>query len=524
MPTIEYSCTDGTPFPVTFATDEDAQLSWHLEQEHCIGPGTPLAVELDWLGRPGAARAYAEAEVPFPSAWRNGPDANGFAYYLDSFPGPDEMAATVAACARLVQEYGSALGIWRDFSLPRVRAACTWLQGADADVPLAELSAQQAYAIHHTMVSSMVTWNDMQLVTAVLQDLFGAEAELLAAELSQGYESATLNGDQRLWEIARLAAADESVTTALAADDPSSAMARLRNEGTAAAFFSSLDDFLAEYGDRAETWTVDSPTWAEQANGLWAQIRRLTSDGVASPDEAVRAGAGRRTELLASIEARLPDEAVRARLRRRVDRLSCYVPVREERAHWQLVSVGALRHAVLRRGRVLSDRGVVRDPADVFFLTVDEAEAATRSDDLSAVVAERRAEHERWRAASPPLVVGGSGPNVAESAAPSTVLRGVGASRGSATGTARVILDLADACRVDDGDVLVCRMTGPPWTSLFAVAAAVVADTGGMTSHPAIAAREYGIPCVVGTGRATQLIDDGAKVRVDGTAGTVELL
>jgi len=87
-----------------------------------------------------------------------------------------------------------------------------------------------------------------------------------------------------------------------------------------------------------------------------------------------------------------------------------------------------------------------------------------------------------------------------------------------------VITDLADADRMNAGDVLVCTMTAPPWTALLAVAAALVTDAGDAISHASIAAREYGLPCVVGTGVGTVTIRDGDVVRVDGDAGTVEVV
>jgi len=103
------------------------------------------------------------------------------------------------------------------------------------------------------------------------------------------------------------------------------------------------------------------------------------------------------------------------------------------------------------------------------------------------------------------------------------VINGNAASRGSARGRARVIFDLADADRLQEGDVLVCPTTAPPWTPLFALAAAVVTDTGGILSHSAICAREYGIPCVAGTQVGTSQIPDGAMVTVDGAEGIVRI-
>lgn len=169
------------------------------------------------------------------------------------------------------------------------------------------------------------------------------------------------------------------------------------------------------------------------------------------------------------------------------------------------------------------EQGRIDHAADVLYLDVDEVEHGKH--DLRAVVHRRRAEHERKKTLTPPTVIGGE---VARRAAhpvlpADSVIRGLGASHGVASGRARLVLDLADAHRVDPGDVLVCVMTAPPWTPLFGIAGAIVTDSGGLGSHAAIAAREYGIPAVVGTSIATAVIPDGAFVTVDGTAGTVHL-
>jgi pyruvate,water dikinase len=101
-------------------------------------------------------------------------------------------------------------------------------------------------------------------------------------------------------------------------------------------------------------------------------------------------------------------------------------------------------------------------------------------------------------------------------------LRGVPASPGRVTGPARMIRDLEEFDRLQPGDVLVAPVTTPAWTPLFARAAAVITDTGGLGSHSSIVAREYGIPAVIGTGDATARLRDGQQVTVDGNAGFVE--
>jgi pyruvate,water dikinase len=525
MVRIEYSCADGTPFPVTFATADDVTLEWRLEREHSTGPGTPLAVALGRLGRPGADRAYTEAGLPVPDSWREGPQANGFPYFVAAPPSPDEMAALFAGCGRLVEQYGSALGIWREYSLPRVQASCAWLTSAPLDTSVAELAVQHDYALHHTMVSSMVTWNDLRLVAEVIGDLFGADAQLVAGELAQGYENDTTGADEELWRLARLAATDAVLTAALSSSDPSDAMAQCRDAGDHHEFFAGLDRFLGEYGARAEMWTIDAPTWREQGEGFWAQVRHLARDGAPDLAAARRRAVERRESLVASITTRLAgDETRRGRFERRVERLASYVPVREDRARWQLVAAGSLRDAMRRRGAALVSAGRLDRVDDVFFLLPDELDDHHEpAGGWRDRIAQRRIEHARWRALDPPLVIGTRlEPSGGDALAPATV-RGIGAARGVATGRARVVLDLSDAGRLAPGEVLVCTMTSPPWTPLFAVAAALVTDTGTIESHPAIAAREYGLPCVVGTEIGTTAIRDGALVTVDGTAGTVEI-
>ncbi len=103
------------------------------------------------------------------------------------------------------------------------------------------------------------------------------------------------------------------------------------------------------------------------------------------------------------------------------------------------------------------------------------------------------------------------------------VLRGLAASKGVAHGRATLIRTLEEASNLAEGDILVCRSTSPSWTPLVARSSAVVTDTGGVLAHTAIVAREFGIPCVVGTNNATSIIKDGMSITVNGGEGTVLL-
>ena len=521
---VEYRCEDGRPFSVRFRSAEDAASSWRIEREHGRDPRTPLGDALERLGVDGGRRAYEEVGLLLPPAFDQTPEANGFAYYPDAPMPPEFLSATVEGCARLLDEHGSALAIWRDRCLPRTQAACRDLDDAGPDVPLAELAQLQAYGLQMTMIPAFVCGNDLSLLAAAVGDLYGAEATLVAHELAQGHDTnVTLQADQRLWELGQVARSDPAVLAALREDDVPVAMAARRSSGTSPGFFDAVDRFLREDGRRAEGWDIACPTWDEQREGFWAQVAQMAGEHVPPPSDAIVAAAARRDALVAEISSRLAhDEVALGRFERRLARIEPYVLVREERAQWQVTLTGRLRHAVLRRGAALVERGRLDAADDVLFLVPEELGSPAGGGDLRAVVAERRASHAAWCAAAPPQTIGGSAP-VAAAAPTDGVLHGVGAARGVATGRARVIRDLEDADRLEPGDVLVCVMTSPPWTPLFGIASAVVVDTGDIGSHPAIAAREYGIPCVLGLPSATRTIPDGSTVTVDGAAGTVRV-
>ena len=117
----------------------------------------------------------------------------------------------------------------------------------------------------------------------------------------------------------------------------------------------------------------------------------------------------------------------------------------------------------------------------------------------------------------------GDPPPATDANAPTNEIRGTAVSPGRYEGTARVLLDESQLERIEQGDVLVCPITSPVWSMVFPALGALVCDAGGPLSHPAIIAREFGIPAVVGTGVGTSVIPDGASVLVDGDKGTVAL-
>jgi pyruvate,water dikinase len=217
--------------------------------------------------------------------------------------------------------------------------------------------------------------------------------------------------------------------------------------------------------------------------------------------------------------------------------------VREEQVASFTLAWPLFRVALRRLGNALVAAATIDAADDVHFLKRSELESAVSASSdgnsrssreatgLRSLVAERRAARERAMRLVAPLSAGPFSWLVrtlmnARSAfgartRPDALLHGAPASPGLATGTVRVIRDLADAGRLQPGEILVAPVTTPAWTPLFRIAAGIVTDVGNAMSHTSIVAREYGIPSVVGCADATARLTDGARVTVDGAAGTV---
>jgi phosphohistidine swiveling domain-containing protein len=190
-----------------------------------------------------------------------------------------------------------------------------------------------------------------------------------------------------------------------------------------------------------------------------------------------------------------------------------------------LQALDVARAASRRLGELMAADGRLADPGDVFFLALDEL-SGTPPADARELVATRRAVHAEYAALRLPASWRGA-PETAP-ASPGdgddeSVITGIPAGAGIVEGTVRVVADPSFA-EVEPGEILVAHTTDPSWASIMFVSAALVVDIGGVVSHAAVVARELGIPCVVNTRRGTDVLKDGDRVRVDGTAGTVELL
>lgn len=292
----------------------------------------------------------------------------------------------------------------------------------------------------------------------------------------------------------------------------------------------NLDAFIAAHG-------YHGPNEGELAARVWRldrrPLERLLDSYRALPDEQDP----RRMEARRSAEREAGEREVLAalpRARRTPARLVLalagrYVPLRGTGKAAFLQCVDVARHSARILGADLVSSGRLEAADDVFLLTLDELGAATGPPpDAPTLVAERRALRERYVSLELPAFFDGTPVPTAvrtgDLRGDRTTVTGTPVCPGVVEGIARLVLDPEEDDGPDEGEILVCRTTDPSWASVMVVAAAMVIDIGGPISHGAIVARELGVPCVIGTKHGTEVIQDGDRVRVDGTSGEVVVL
>ena len=355
-----------------------------------------------------------------------------------------------------------------------------------------------------------------------------------AVELLAGHGTSTAQRGARLREVVAAVAADPQARDAVRAG---SIDALLEGTGPGAR---AVRDYVEEHALIPLWVDLAAPTISEDHDHLLATLRQELTEAPAVEPSA-RA---------AELEQQLRSHANSQRLLALLRRARATHAIRDAQSLPMFHSAGLIRRAALVAGRRLVEAGHADEPGDVMFYERDELLAWLDggAHQKAEILRERRESLERaqrmvapafigpppspppsprflppamrrtvtWAMFTIEIMFGARGGQPADGA-----LTGTPASPGQVRGRARRVDDPADIARVEPGDVLVCGMTTPAWVGAFLRAAAVVTESGGMLSHPAILAREHGLPAVVGVADARRLIRDGSMVSVDGTRGVI---
>ena len=233
-------------------------------------------------------------------------------------------------------------------------------------------------------------------------------------------------------------------------------------------------------------------------------------------------------ELLERLRA-LPDGDDKAReTKEMIDRVRTYIGYREYPKYGMISRYFVYKRALMAEADRLVQAQVLRDPEDIFYLTFAELRDVVRTGNADRQLIDRRRDaFQSYQALTPPRVLTSEGEAVVGhyrgNDAPAGALVGLAVSSGTVEGRARVIVDLAQA-DLEAGDILVTAFTDPSWSPVFVTISGLVTQVGGLMTHGAVIAREYGLPAVVGVVDATRLIPDGRRIRVHGTEGYIEIL
>ncbi|MEU7642006.1 rifamycin-inactivating phosphotransferase [Streptomyces sp. NPDC039016] len=296
----------------------------------------------------------------------------------------------------------------------------------------------------------------------------------------------------------------------------------------------AMESYLDRYGMRCVAEIdITRPRWRERPTTLVPvildNVRNFEPGAAERRFEQGRQKAREKEQDVLSRLRALPDGDRKAdEAKRMIDRVRTFIGYREYPKYGIISRYFVYKQALLEEAERLVQAGVVPDKEDVFYLTFQEFHDAVRSHQVDdRLIQQRKDAFRSHQALTPPRVLTSDGEAVTgayrRDDVPAGALIGLPVSVGSIEGRARVILDMAEA-DLEAGDILVTTFTDPSWSPLFVGIAGLVTEVGGLMTHGAVIAREYGLPAVVGVEQATRLIRDGQRIRVHGTDGYVEIL
>jgi rifampicin phosphotransferase len=349
----------------------------------------------------------------------------------------------------------------------------------------------------------------------------------------------------RLWDLAQIVRADEALRSLFESSDADAVLVAIRSDVRFAEFGEAFQRYLDDWGFRcSEELMLATPSFQEDPAPLIDVLRSYARLDGESPRDVLRAQMQARERDTRRVAASLaPTRA--ALLRVLLPRVHSAIRYRERARLKQALLYSRCRRIALAMGKELARIGSIAERNDVFFLTWQELLELTGSKPMvdnstRELVATRKLEHARLSAIVPPdsftLPEGQSWetdanspsreeqPSSGPAVQPSSRLSGVSACGGQVTGRATVLESVTQSALLERGDVLVTKQTDPGWGPVFFLISGLVIERGGMLSHGAIIAREFGIPCVVGVKDAMRFIPSGATVMVDGDRGEVHVV
>ena len=561
-------------FPVVWDSESEKAFFWVYDDLHIPHPVSPMFFDIGgwWLSCDHMFRRFG---TPFAVDWL-AKIVNGYVYTtaipadpairIEGTEYSSRYGARVPRDAAFAEKMGAYLDTvlpvyganfadwWRDRLVPEMERNFDYLEAQldrAGEMSLAEVACllEDAIDIHdrHWKIHWMLNFAQLSAtlnLRAVMERVRGGVDEELLGRLQNSASDRNWDSIEALWRIKNEVRDDPELNAIFRSGDADAIAAALRGSSRGQRLVDErITPYQREFGWHA-VWSHEFifPTVREELEPVLDLVRGYLETDYDFPTaiEAMRADiAAASDEILAGLDGdALADMQAANATNLRM------APLTPD--HHFYIDQGAnahLRLVLIEIGRKLVEAGRLAQPDDVMFLRYNELRmfiGDADAVDATAIVAERRTERTNATKVHPrnwigtatasqlafPYLVNWGYPErfYQEPSADQRQVSGIGASPGIVEGIARVVMTVDEFDEVAEGDILVCQMTNPAWVVLFTKIAGLVTDTGGTTSNPAVLAREFGIPAVIGTSVGTRRITTGDRIRVDGSAGLVEIL
>ena len=559
-------------FPITWEEGE-RELFWIYDDLHCPNPISPMFFDIGgwWLTCDHMFRRFG---TPFASDWI-AKNINGYLYtaaipadarlraeateyqsrYVPRVPRDPAYPAYIGAYMGAVLPHYAEhfLDWWRERLRPEMERNFAYLDNYDTErASLIEMAVLLEDAIdshdRHWKIHWMLNFAQFSstlALNATIQEVKGEVDPSLMGRLQSSVEDRNWDSIEELWRIKEEIKGSAELTRAFQGETAGDVLRSLQTTEQGRRLITErIEPYQKEFGYKA-IWSHEFvyPTWKENATPIIEVVRGYLETDYNYPGtiQAVKEDLNKAIQELMND---VPEGEGRKKLQTALDLSLRMNPLTPD--HHFYIDQGTnarLRLVLIAIGKKLVHAGLLDDPEDVVYLRYNELRLLmTNAEAVNArsLVSQRRDEREEAFQVRPREWAGTATKTALafpynslwgfpekfyrEPPKKTGELTGLAASPGVIEGIARNVASLEQFDQVKEGEILVCRMTNPAWVLLFTKIVGLVTDAGGVTSHPAVVSREFGIPAVVGTSNATERIKTGDRVRVNGSTGTVEVL
>lgn len=547
-------------YPVQWASEAEKDLMWFYDDLHCPNPISPMYFSIGGWWGPTCKYFYKRFGVG-GSDWI-AKKIGGYVYtaVVPPVTEADKVPAMFDYYNAVMPVYAETfIKQWDNEYVPELQSIANKMIGFDF-----ENSSMGAAMIH---LEDCLDWQErafrihwiLNYAQAQASGEFNAIYQEAVGPIDEDYTLITVSPDDRNWDSLRDAwklkeeiCKNAELKAFWLKNDVKAIEKGLAGVKGGAKLLADIQAYTEEYGWKP-LWTHEYiyKLWIEDPTPIYEAIKSYVESDYSYPEQ-INACHKAQSEAIDRARARIKDTALRARFDQKLDINMKMLPLTPNHHFYIDQAIYAhMRIMFLGIADKLVKAGKLDDREDIFMLTYDELRAGACSDyELKSKVVKARAEMDEAAKNSPRYWYGTVDhwqlheeiykqilwgyPDVffktleiekeEASNAPIKMLKAIAGASGVAEGIARVVTSPKEFDQLQKGDIMVCRMTNPGWIISFSKIAGLVTDTGGALSHPAVVSREFGIPCVVGTTRATKVIKTGDRVRVNGDTGVVEIL